>query len=338
MLKNKNLVILIILAIPLFLFSSIGSPHAAEPVKSVSIGTHPKGSLFNIIGSGFAKVISLHTSISASDRPFTGIITWLPLLNKGEIGLGIVGSPDLHWAYNGVKPYAEMKNLRIIGSGNGLVLGFMTRKDSGIKTIADLKGKRVGIDAGSLGTKSNQEAILRAAGLDFEKDIKKIPVAGVVMSIEAFMQGRADTAWASVGMGKVKEASAKVGGVYWLPVIGSADDPEKEKLEEKLFVNVKFFKAGSAPEMNNDTWLLDLPINLATHKAMSEDVVYKITKVIWEKENELVPIHPVFRNWTKAMVSEKATVPYHPGAIRYYKEIGEWSDTMDAVQKELLGE
>jgi TRAP-type uncharacterized transport system substrate-binding protein len=69
--------------------------------KTASIATHPKGSLLNFIGGGFAKVITSYTPIKASDRPFTGYMAWVPLMNNGELDMGIVTSPESYTAYMG---------------------------------------------------------------------------------------------------------------------------------------------------------------------------------------------------------------------------------------------
>ena len=98
-----------------------------------------------------------------------------------------------------------------------------------------------------------------------------------------------------------------------------------------------FVRAGEDPDVKNDVWLMDTPIYLATHKNFSEEAAYQITKTIWRNQKELMSIHPKFKDWTtNVMVSADAAIPYHPGTIRFYKEVGAWSDIMDQVQKKLL--
>ncbi|MDP2647505.1 MAG: TAXI family TRAP transporter solute-binding subunit [Desulfobacterales bacterium] len=339
--KKKTAVVSIGVAALIFLWTFSSVAHAAQDLpRSLTIGTHPKGSLLNIIGSGFAKVISLHTSISAKDRPFTGYLSWVPLMNQGRVDLGIITDSEVHPAYRGKSPYREgQKNLRLISSGNGINLGYVSRLGSGIKTMADLKDKRVPIDSSQLATIQNQEALIRAAGLDPDKDIKKILVAGVVVMVDAFMEGRADVSWGSVGMGKIKEAEAKVGGLYWIPVVKSGSDPALKMLEDSLpGRKVKFIKGKRVPGVDNDTWLLDIPIGLGTHEGLGDEAAYLITKVIWENEKELNAVHPIFRGWKKAMVDEKAVIPYHPGAIKFYREVNAWPEKMDAIQQNLLNQ
>ena len=100
MLKEKKWLLGAMLSFAFTLIHLLNMPLiAADLPKKVQIATHPKGTSLNIIGSGMAKVISMHTSISAVDRPYTGYTAWLPLLNKGQIDMGIGTNPDAYSSY-----------------------------------------------------------------------------------------------------------------------------------------------------------------------------------------------------------------------------------------------
>lgn len=339
MLNNKRWLTVIVLsfAISLVFCSSAAKP--AELPKSVGIATHPKGALLNILGSGFAKVISAHLPIEATDRPYTGYMAWLPLLNRGEVDMGVVTCTDCYYSYHGLKPYKEkLRDLRVLSSGSAIRLGYVVRADSGVKTLAALKGKRVCIDIASVSTRLDQETVLKAAGLDLKKDITVVYTAGVTEPVYAVTEGRSDATWASVGMGAVKELIAKVGGIYWVPLCDSPDSPRaKMLLDVSPGISYVHIKAGKAPTVENDTWLMSKPIYLATYKGFSEQAAYQITKTIWQNYAELAAIHPMLKGWThKAMVSQDVVIPYHPGAIHFYKEVGAWSDKMEQAQQKLL--
>jgi len=307
--------------------------------ESVGIATHPKGSLFNIVGSAFAKVFSDKLHIQATDRPYAGYITWIPLLSRGEIDLGVCTPSDPYNAYHGIKPYREKNpNLRAISTGATLNTGWVTVKAAGIRKISDLKGKRVCIDVASMATKANQERTLQAGGINVKKDIKVIPTAGVAEPVRAVIEGRSEATWAAVGTPVVKELIAKKGEIYWVPVISSADDPKADEvLNYAPGHSFEFAEAGKQPTVDNDTWLLAAPIYLMSHKDLSDEAAYLFAKTIWENQKDLIAIHPKFRDWThERMISKRAVVPYHPGAIRFYKEMGAWSAEMDQVQKKLL--
>ena len=211
--------------------------------------------------------------------------------------------------------------------------------DSGIKTIADAKGKRVGWDTAQQSTLAQIKYTLEAWGLDTDKDIKKIMVSRTSEPVQALMEGRLDITIASVGMPLVKEASAKLGGLYWVPMVQSADDAKAKYILEKApYLGVQFIKAGSEPDINNDTWVNAMALHLLTYQGFNSEAVYLITKAIWENEAELAPIHRSFKGWQKAMVYEKVVVPYHEGAIKFYKEVGAWTSKMDEAQRRLLSQ
>ena len=140
-------------------------------------------------------------------------------------------------------------------------------------------------------------------------------------------------------MPELTEAAAKLGGIYFVPAIKSEDDPAKKYLKEKApFWDVIPIKAGSVPVVNNDTYVAALPFMLSMYKDFSEEAVYQITKALWQYADELTPIHPLLKNWKKAMVYEGAIFPYHPGAVRFYKEAGVWTDQIENIQKKLLSQ
>lgn len=309
--------------------------------KTMSIATHPKGSLLNLIGGGFAKVITAHLQIQASDRPFTGYTAWVPLMNAGELDMGIVTSPESHTGYMGQGPYKQaLKDLRVVSSGSGVALSYVVRADSGIKTMAELKGKKVAIDRASYVTNIENKTVLIAAGLDPDKDITPVPVAGVAELIYSVMDGRADAGWSSVGSSQIKEVAGRVGGIRWLSMAGSADDAAAKLIKEKVAGSrIIFIRAGQDPDVKNDAWIMDTPIYLATHKKFNDEAAYQITRTVWQHQKELEAVHPIFKAWTtKVMVSPDVAIPYHPGAIRFYKEAGAWPDNMDQVQKKLLSQ
>jgi TRAP transporter TAXI family solute receptor len=148
--KISGLIIFLIGCMVCFYSQPINAQDVKGLPKTVSIATHPKGSLMNFIGGGFSKVITSHLPIKATDRPFTGYMAWVPLMDAGELDMGIVTSPESYTAYMGQGPYKQpLKSLRLISSGASVLLSYVVRADSNAKTMADLKGKRIAIDSPS---------------------------------------------------------------------------------------------------------------------------------------------------------------------------------------------
>src|SRR3990172_8382675 len=119
---------------------------AAVP-RSATVATHAVGSLYNAIGTGIATVISRHTPITVRVQPSAGPPAWLSSMNEGNTDMGVLTSADAVTAYKGIVLYKRpFKNTRILLVGGSLQLGFFVRKDSPIRTAADLRGKRIPTD------------------------------------------------------------------------------------------------------------------------------------------------------------------------------------------------
>jgi hypothetical protein len=96
-------------------------------------------------------------------------------------------------------------------------------------------------------------------------------------------------------------------------------------------------KAGSYTGIVEDTCVFAYDMYLMTHKALGDAAAYAALKAVWERVDELAPLHPAFKDWTRPRaVSVDVTLPYHPAAIRFYREQGVWKPEMDRVQDRLL--
>jgi TRAP-type uncharacterized transport system substrate-binding protein len=96
-------------------------------------------------------------------------------------------------------------------------------------------------------------------------------------------------------------------------------------------------KAGSGAAIVEDTCTIAYDIYFATHKSAPDQVVNTVLKAIWDNDEKLKPIHPAFKEWTRERaVDPDVTIPYHPGAIKFYQEKGVWKKEMDQAQKKLL--
>ena len=323
------------------LFVSALAPSAAlaQVPRSASVATHAMGSLYNAIGTGIATVVSRHSPITVRVQPFAGPPAWLPSMDKGDTDMGVLTSADAVTSYKGINPYKRpFKNTRILLVGGAIQLSFYVRKDSSIQTIADLKGKRVPTDFPGIPiVKLSTTAGLASAGLSY-KDIVQVPVSDLQAANQAFMEGRTDTNWLGLRSPLVEEANARVGGVKWISVI---DTPEGAEKMASVYPGSypATAKAGSATGLVKDTAMLTNDIYLVGTKDLSDDGAYAIVKALWDNTKELAAAYAALASWRQdRMVSTKAFIPYHPGAIKFYKEKGIWSAQMDDLQAKLLAQ
>ena len=317
-------------------------PAAAQLPRSVTLATNPPGTVYYTFGSGLAKVIS-GGPFQVSIQPYAGSSTFLPLLNSGEVELGIVNAVDMGLSYRGPKfqiggrnPFPHAPNLRLIMRGSPLLVGLLVRKDSPIKSVQDVKGKRMtGEYPAHLAVWYNMFGHLASAGLTWS-DVKVIPVPAVNEGVDALVQGRADVTEHALNSAKIKEADASVGVRHVSIDCTPAGEQRLKKAVPGYYGRI--IKAGTATAVVEDTCFIAYDTYLAAGKSVPEPVVEAALKAIWDNTDKLAPIHPLFAEWTRERaVDHEATIPYHPGAVRFYKERKTWTADMDAVQQKLLG-
>jgi len=315
-----------------------GAAHAQVP-RSGTLATHAVGSLYNAIGTGIATVVSRHTPMVVRVQPFAGPPAWLPSMDTGDTDMGVLTSADAVTSYKGIVLYRRpFKNTRILAVGGALRLTFYVQRDAPMETVADLKGKRIPTDFPGIPiARLSSTAVLASAGLTYN-DIVKVPVSDLATGAQAFLEGRTDAGWHSVGSPALEEANARKGGVKFISVIAT---PEGARRMAEIYPGSypSTLKAGSVTGIVKDTAVLTNDIYLVAASTMSEEAAYTIVKTMWDHDQELGAAHPALKEWTRhRMVSESAFIPYHPGAVKLFKERGVWTRELEALQAKLLAE
>ena len=322
-----------------------GAAQAQQLPRAVTIGTNPAGTVFYALAGGLAKVATEGTPIQVNIQPYTGTSTFIPLLNSGELDFAIVNAVDMGMAYlgpqklkvGGKNDFQHSPNIRLVMRGAPLIVGLLVKKDSPLKSVHDVKGKRVtGEYPAHQAVWFNMYGALASGGVTW-KDVKVVPVPAVNDGIDALVQGRAEVTVGAVNMAKIREADAAVGVRH----LSHDCSPEGDKRLRQAVPGyyTRMMKAGSGAAIVEDTCTTAYDIYFATHKSASDQLVTAILKAIWDNEEKLKPIHPGFREWTRdRAVSPDVTIPYHPGAVKFYQEKGAWKKEMDQAQKRLLAQ
>ena len=355
--KNKQLLMLfgcilfvLVLVVLPFLLTSASAPLAAPAPKAlpkaITLGTNPIGSLYYAMGAGFAKVVGGNTPMKVEVLPQSATV-WYPMLRTGEVNFGLAASSDASVAYAGKAIYKKAtkgkgyRNLRIIMHGTPMKMSMVVFADSGIKTGKDLNGKRVNLEFGAhFSVRLNQLAMLANFGLT-PADVKPTAASSYVDGVRGVIEGRTDASEGSMGSAVIKELAATPHGAYFIPLDPSPEAVERMRHIEKYDLYVPEFyvtmvKAGPAG-VDEDKYLFAYPISLVCGESLSEEVVYTIVKAVWNNYKDLAPIHPRLKDWTPdRYVMVNTSIPYHPGAIRWYKEAGVWTSEMEKHQQELL--
>jgi len=317
-------------------------PKVALP-RILNMATHPVGTLLNSFGTGMATVLSKHLPTVVKVMPTTGPTEWLPMITSGEVDSGILNNWDAKNGRYGREEYkaataGKGSPIYLLCSGTPNLNGVLTSESSGIKKGNDLKGKRmVCVFTGSAGISGQARASLANFGLKIS-DVKVVSVPSVEAGVRAIIEGRADaTGSAGMGMATIAELEADKGARYL------SFDPSPEALQ-RMQEHFPCYMVQVSPGpgrigIKEPTYMMAYDFYLVGSEKMSPDVAYTLVKTLWEFDKELAPIHIRLKEWTRErFVTNKATIPYHPGAITFYKEVGAWGAEMDSLQKKLIEE
>lgn len=310
---------------------------------STTIGSNPAGTVFYAVAAGLAKVISGAGPMQSNVQPYTGTSTFLPLLDSGELDFGIINAVEMNLGYQGParlkiggkNPLPHAPNARLIMRGSPLYIGLVGKKDGAVKTVHDLKGKRVtGEYPANLAIWYHVYAALASGGFTWD-DVKVVPVPAVNEGVDAVVQGRADVSAHAIGAAKVREADAAV-GVRYIPIDCTPHGDGRVRKAVPGY-STTTLKAGFSTGIIGDTCVLTFDIYLVGHKALPNEVVQAALKGIWDNVDQLPPLNPQFKDWTRERAaSVDVTIPYHPAAVQFYKEKNLWNAKLDEAQKRLL--
>ena len=244
----------------------------------------------------------------------------LRLISKGDAEFATVQNDVMDYAYNGTDMFEGQKlpNLASIGTLYPEVVQIAASASSGIKSVDDLRGKRVSVgDAGS-GVEFNAKQILEGYGISFS-DIKKNNLS-FKESAEGLQNGTLDACFITAGVPNAAlQELAFTAGLILIPVNGDKADAICAKYG---FYTKTVIPAGTYKGTDRDTEALAIKATLAVNANLDENTVYAMTKALFENLDELGAAHAKGKEVTAESAVTGISVPFHPGAAKYYKEIG----------------
>lgn len=244
----------------------------------------------------------------------------LNLLQAGRGELALTLADALSDAWQG-KEEAGFKNkldkLRGLSATYSNYIQIVANADSGIRTLADLKGKRVSVGAAKSGTELNARAVFKAAGLTYA-DLAKVEYLPFGESVELIKNRQLDATLQSAGLGvaSIRDLATSVKiVVVAVPadVVAKIGDPAYQ---------AALIPAGTYEGQTADVATAVIPNFLVTHSGVSDELAYQMAKALYDNLDTMYAAH----NAAKAIKRENAVkgmpVPLHPGAERYYREVG----------------
>jgi len=310
---------------------------SASAQQSLRMGTASVGALFYVFGAAISEVVGKHAGMKIEVLPQGNIMT-LPLMASHEVDLIMLANDELEYAYLGRGIFERQTkgkgyDVRLLMLGMRNAASQLVPGDSGIKTYQDLKGKKVVLDHGTQQALNiGSRASLIAGGLT-EKDVVVIKASDIPEAVRLVTERKADACFGGIGVPAFRELAAARGGILYLEA-GDKHWPQVHQISKAYFpMTVKKGPLG----IERDTVLVTRNFDLVARTDLSDDQAYTIVKTVWDHDAELAPHHPQLKDWVKErFVAEQATAPYHPGAIKLYKEKGVWTEKMQAHQDALL--
>ena len=273
------------------------------------------------LGVAFAGVIAdTMPNVKASVQATKGSFDNLALLQaeRGEIAFTLADALSDAWKGNEEAGFRQpLKKLRRVAALYPNYIHIVARADSGIRTLADLKGKRVSVGAPKSGIELNARAVLHAAGIDY-RDFAKVEYLPFGESVELMKGKHIDATLQSAGLG----ASSLRDLASSLPVVFVPVPEEVAKRMTGGGYTSGVIPADTYNGQTADVSAVVVQNLLVTHEDVSDDVVYGITKALWTHLDRLVAANGAAKAIDIHKALQGAPVPLHPGAEKYYKEAG----------------
>jgi hypothetical protein len=320
----KKVLLIVLMAA---LFAGAAFAEGRSETSFVTIGTGGVTGVYYPTGGAISRMVNAKPEygVRATVESTGGSVFNINAVLSGDLDFGIAQSDRQFQAYNGLAEWTDLgpqEDLRAVFSIHPESITLVASVDSGINGIADLAGKRVNIGNPGSGNLQNSLDVLAAFGLT-EADIN----AEQVSAVEApslLQDGRIDAFFYTVGHpnGNITESTSGRVRVKIVPIEG----PQiRALLDEYSYYAASRIPASAYPSAANDTPFVNsvgVKATLVTSADVSDDVVYAITKEVFDNFETFKGLHPAYQVLTPEDMLTGLSAPIHPGALRYYREAG----------------
>lgn len=312
--------------------SGIAMAAPAGAQGRITLGTNPQGTLYYTIGGGLAAALQESLERQVTVQPFTGSSVYIPLIDAGEVTLGLNSSIDVGAWYRGEYGNEPYRDMRVLARLWPLRQALMARADSGMTEVADLEGKRVVTEfSAQAATGRVNVAILEAGGLSSDA-VEGVTVAGLSQGIEALTEGQVDATGVAVGIPLTQQAHATIpGGIRYLSITGA--QATSEAIND-IFNGVYLLDVAPNPRMPEITETVTVSaydVYLTTSADLPDAEATAILDALYEGLPGLKADYPPLAAAAQErMAAPTNTVPYHPAAVAFFREKGLWSEENEA--------
>lgn len=304
----------------------LSGPAMAAQKTIVTIGTGGVTGVYYPTGGSICRLVNKGKKkhgVRCSVESTGGSVYNINTIRAGELEMGVAQSDWQYHAYHGTSKFKSkgpFKGLRAIFSVHPEPFTVVARKDSGIRNVMDMKGKRINIGNPGSGQRGTMEVLMGALGWD-KSSFKLASELKASEQSKALCDNKIDAMVYTVGhpSGSIKEATTTCDSVL-VNITGSA--------VEKLIDDNDFYRSATIPGgmyrgNDADTKTFGVGATFVTSTATPDHVIYTVVKSVFENFDAFKKLHPAFSNLKKSeMVKDGLSAPLHPGAAKYYKEAG----------------
>ena len=295
-------------------------------VVRLSIATGNTGGVYYPYGGGLAKVISESLRVQATAEVTAASVDNLKLIQQRKVDLAFTLADTLDDALAGrgaFQPTGPVK-ARALAVLYPNFTHLATVTGNGIERIADLRGHIVSTGSPGSGTEVIALRILRAAGVDPNRDVRRQGLS-VNASVDALKDGKIDAFFWGGGLptASILDLTSSIGASAQLLPTDDVIPALQREFGAALYTRGVIPKR-SYPGMLRDIGVVTAQNVLVVDESMEESLAYDLTRVLFEKQAELAAIHPEARHLSLASAVEGSPAPFHPGAERFYRERGVW--------------
>src|SRR5919198_6078212 len=292
--------------------------------KAISIATGGTGGVYYPLGGGLANVLSKYVpGIQATAEVTGGSVDNLKLINSRQSELAFVMADAALDAYKGEDKFkgthVPVRTLMVLYPNRMHVVSI---EGTGIEKMSDLKGKRVSTGSPGSATEVMAFRVIEAAGLDKDKDMKRERL-GVAESVNAVKDRKIDAFFwvGGIPTAAITDLAATPG--IKMKLIDHGDLAEKMNAKYGKLYSSSTIKAGSYPGYDKDNSITEVWNLIVTGDKMSNDDAYTIVKTLVEKKADIVAVHKEAESFSlDNQVQDRSPIPFHPGALKYFKEKG----------------
>jgi len=303
--------------------SACGSGAQRPASQFISIATGGSGGVYYPYGGGLAKILNEGLpSVRATAEVTAASVDNLKLIRDSRADVAFTLADTLDDA---VKGRGVFEGRPVPAAGLAVLYSnytqIVTLASSNIRRVADLRGHTVSTGSPGSGTEVTALRLLSAAGLDPARDLTRQGL-GASESADALKDGKIDAFFWSGGLptAAIQDLTHTPG--ITIRLVPSADLlPVLRRDHGDLYFELRI-ASGAYPGVDADVAVVGVANVLVVNRAMPDDMAYDITRILFERQAELATIHPEARNLALATAVKGSPAPYHPGALRYYREKG----------------